>query len=356
MLGTSCTPQPDPVIRTTVPQSQVAGNAAISSGSEDVATMIRQVIMSNLEQRELSFEVNAAWQLMHGALAYGEELTASKNGLPLPVLQRLLGGHEMQGWELLEGDQLPITGRQGMKARLEPGSYIGQGHVDQWLGYLAQAGIPKSRTVIVGDKIFTMEDWARQAQWDVCNNPTREYSWTLAALSIYFPDEETWTASDGHSWSMETLVEFEAQQDLTTSPCGGSHRLMGLARALDMHRRLGKPMYGGWELADRKLREAIEYIRTTQNADGSFSCNFFLRPGQTKELGAAINSTGHLFEVIAFALPRDQLSEPWVERAAVRLCRLLQASSKADLDCGGLYHSLKGLKLYLERRYDSSYP
>jgi hypothetical protein len=38
------------------------------------------------------------------------------------------------------------------------------------------------------------------------------------------------------------------------------------------------------------------------------------------------------------------------------LCHLLELTSQADLDCGGLYHSLNGLKLYYSRRYEAWSP
>jgi hypothetical protein len=318
--------------------------------------LIRQTLQDNFVGRELSMNTNAAWQILHGVLAYDRDLMASENGARVNVLDRLFHGGKVTGWELLDGEPLPKTGRMGMKARLEPGSYIGQGHVDQWLAILAQIDVPLDQEVLVGDRKYTIEDWARQAQWDVPNNPVLEYSWTLMALMHYFPDEQTWQAKDGKTWDFEPLVEFEAKQDLTTSPCGGSHRLMGLAHALEFRRRHGGAITGGWKLAEEKLQQSIRIMREYQNSDGSFSCNFTERPGQTKDVGASISATGHMLEVLAFALPEQELSQPWVERSVVRLCNLLQATRNVDLDCGGLYHSLNGLRIYHERRFGSWNP
>jgi hypothetical protein len=257
----------------------------------------------------------------------------------------------VQGWELAPGDTLPTTGRQGLKAKLEPGSYIGQGHVDQWLAILAQIGVPLTREVEARGKTFTVLDWARQAQWDVSDNPVLEYSWTIIALTRYFPEEQSWVAKDGKTWTLEPLAGFEAKQDLGQSPCGGMHRLMGLAHAVQFRQKHGGSLEGGWKLADDKIRDSIERIQRFQNPDGTFSTNHTQRPGTSSDLSAVISSTGHTIEFLSFALPAEKLAEPWLVRAVERLCKLLELTRSADLDCGGLYHALNGLKLYYSRRF-----
>jgi hypothetical protein len=43
-----------------------------------------------------------------------------------------------------------------------------------------------------------------------------------------------------------------------------------------------------------------------------------------------------------------------MERAVERLCTMLSAASDVELECGGLYHGLGGLKLYRERRWPAN--
>jgi hypothetical protein len=313
---------------------------------------LESVLKANLADRLLSSETNAAWQIMHGVIAYGDALPLDVGGTRRSATDFLLNGGVVEGWELAPGDMLPMTGRQGLKARLEPGSYIGQGHVDQWLAILSQIDCPLTREVEARDQKFTVLDWARQAQFDVSSNPVKEYSWTIIALTRYFPDEQSWTAKDGKVWTLEPLAEFESQQDLAQSPCGGMHRLMGLAHAVDFRRKHRGQMTGGWKLAQDKVEDSIRRIKQFQNADGTFSTNHTTRPGTSTDLSATISSTGHTIEFLAFALTADQLSEPWLVRAVDRLCHLLELTRNADMDCGGLYHSLNGLKLYYNRRYE----
>jgi hypothetical protein len=234
---------------------------------------------------------------------------------------------------------------------VESGSFIGQGHSDQWLGYFSQIPLPLDRAVTVEGQKLTLLDWARQAQYDVPNNPYLEYSWTLIALTNFFPNEKSWVASDGKSWTLEPLVRFEAQQDLSDSACGGMHRLMGLAHAVRYRNRLQEPMDQGWGLAKSVVENAIDSARKFQSSDGSFSTNYTSRPGTSADLSSTISATGHTLEFLSYALSSSELEKPWMERAVLRLCAMLKASEKLDMECGGTYHALAGLNLYHKRRF-----
>jgi hypothetical protein len=48
----------------------------------------------------------------------------------------------------------------------------------------------------------------------------------LIARTNLFPNDVTWTAGDGNPWTLESVAELEAMQDIAESPCGGMHRLM----------------------------------------------------------------------------------------------------------------------------------
>jgi hypothetical protein len=130
------------------------------------------------------------------------------------------------------------------------------------------------------------------------------------------------------------------------------HRLMGLAHAVQFRKRHQGEVTGGWKLALEKVEDSIRRIKQFQNADGTFSTNHTSRPGTSSDLSATISSTGHTIEFLSYALKQEELSEPWLVRAVDRLCHLLELTRNADLDCGGLYHSLNGLKLYYSRRYE----
>lgn len=317
----------------------------------DLKVTIEQTLESNLNQRILSSDRNGAWQVIHGAVAYGDDLPLEVDGSLVPAIAYLLDGGTLQGWELSVGQTLPSTGRPGVVARVESGSFLGQGHSDQWLGYFSQIPLPLDQAVTVEGQKLTLLDWARQAQYDVPSNPYLEYSWTLIALTNFFPNEKSWVASDGKSWTLEPLVRFEAQQDLSESACGGMHRLMGLAHAVRYRNRLQEPMDQGWGLAKNIVENAIESARKFQSSDGSFSTNYTSRPGTSADLSNTISATGHTLEFLSYALSSSELEKPWMERAVLRLCAMLKASEKLDMECGGTYHALAGLNLYHKRRF-----
>lgn len=337
----------DRVVNATDGQTSTA-----STESAPLKQTIETTLRNNLEKRELSAERNGAWQVIHGAVAYGDDLTMMVDGKQVKAIEFLLSGGTMNGWEIQAGPVLPATKRPGILARVEAGSYIGQGHPDQWLGYFSQIPLALDRKITINEQTLALEDWARQAQWDVPKNPFKEYSWTLIALTNFFPNETEWQASDGKTWTLEPLVRFEAQQDLSDSPCGGMHRLMGLAHAVRYRKKQNGLFDEGWGMAKKVVEASVDSARKFQNSDGSFSTNYSARPGNTSDLSSSISATGHTFEFLAYALEDRELAQPWMEKAAERLCAMLKAGEGIDLECGGAYHAIAGLKLYHHRRYE----
>jgi hypothetical protein len=196
-----------------------------------------------------------------------------------------------------------------------------------------------------------MADFVAQVQWEVPRNVQREYSWTLIGLTSYLPTDASWTAMDGNTWSIERLVEEEATQELASSACGGTHRVIGLAMALNRHLDQGRPLEGVWKRADAVIQQAVAQARQFQNPDGSFSTNYFERPGNSPDLAQNLGTTGHILEFLTLALEEQQLQEPWVQRAVLNLCDLFRKTRDLPLECGALYHAAHGLVLYRTRVY-----
>lgn len=332
--------QPDPL-----------ANQELRGESLSLEDRIRRIVERNRDLRPLHQSENAAWQVFHGAVAYGANLLLEVDGKPVPALNYLFQGGELPGWEPRLGDKIESTGRFGLKLPVEEGSYTGQGHVDQFLGYISQAKVPLDTIIHVGGETITLEDWARQAQRDIGMNPYREYSWTLIALANYFPDDMQWEGSDGKQWALESFVQFEAEQDLARSACGGMHRLMGLAHCVRLRENQGRRFEGGWLKAKKVVDETIATARAYQNSDGTFSTRYTVRPANSSDLGACIGATGHTLEFLAYAVPQTELSAGWLERAVLKLCQMLEATESMDLECGAGYHALSGLRLYAERRF-----
>jgi hypothetical protein len=302
--------------------------------------------------RVMSPQVNNAWQIVHGILCFGRELQINDNGNVEPALPWLLGGAKLKGWEL-------VPGEKGLKDVEEPGSKSGEGHDDQWLGYLSQCGMTLDDEIKVKDETFKISDLVTQAQWDV--HEGMEATWTLMAFSKYLPLDAKWTARDGQQWTIERLVGMEAAQDLNGSACGGSHRLYGITCALNRYigeggeaakKQLDEGQApAGWQAGYRAVLDSIAKANEFQQPDGGFSANFFARSGSSPDIALRINTTGHTFEFLVLALPDEELQAPWMRRAALFLCDLLDATVDEDLECGGLYHAVHGLILYRERLF-----
>ncbi|MBW3595966.1 MAG: ADP-ribosylation factor-directed GTPase activating protein isoform b [Planctomycetes bacterium] len=318
---------------------------------EKLQAELDAVLDFNHENRRLNTQDHAAWQILHGIVAYENEFQIRHNGENVYAVQYLLDGGRLKGWEMEAGEVLSSTGRPGLRAIVMPGSKEGQGHYDQWLGYLSQCGLPADQVIRVNGREFTITDYVAQIEWDVPRNPTREYSWTLMALTAYRPTDHTWIASDEKQWSIEDLVRIEVENGFDGAACGGSHRLTGLTMALNHRLAEGRPITGGWKVADDFIKGAIDTARKHQNPDGSFSSNYFLRPGTSADLASALSTTGHTLEFLMYSLTDEEVREPWVQRSAQRLCEMFKATQDYPLECGGLYHSAHGLVLYRERLF-----
>ena len=316
--------------------------------SEPLQQKIAKVLSQNLDNRLLDSDRNAAWQVFHGLLAYGSELPMQVGDRKELALDFLLDGGTLEGWELSPGTKLP-NGRTGVRSHVEANGFSSQGHVDQWLAILAQLNVPADRVVKIANREFTIADWANQSQFDVPQNPLQEFSWTIIASMHYFPDRLEWVGIDNTPVSLATLVQFEADQDVNDSACGGSHRLMSLAKAVEFAEQRNLTQQPAFAAARTKLQSNLETMRRYQNSDGTFSTNYFERPGTSADLSLMISATGHQLELAAFALPQEKLEQPWMQNAARRFCELSEATADQPLECGGLYHGLNGLRIYHNR-------
>ena len=325
------------------------GKFTSSPTIEKLRTRVDLVLASVREQRELNVDVHAAWQVLHGMLAYGRDFPLRVQGNEVSAVDYLLEGGRLNGWQFSPGDRLD-NGRIGLRAALDPGSSRGQGHADQWLAVLAQCGLPLEQTLRVQGAEYRIEDYLAQVQRDLPHNAEEEWSWTLIALTRYLPTDTEWEAQDGSTWNIERLVTSETQQALSASACGGTHRLIGISMALDQRRsEKAKMTSSSWGAAERLVRESARRAREFQNMDGSFSTNYFQRPGISSDSAQILATTGHTLEFLALSLSPEELREEWVLRAVQRLCEVLEETQELPLECGALYHAVHGLVIFRQK-------
>jgi hypothetical protein len=339
----------------TVPVATAPANAEPKTDAE-LAARVDKAIQLTVD-RVLLQKVNNAWQVVHGILAYGNDLQLTlEDGTKTSALRYLFGGNPLNGWDLYPAEK-------GLDAELVPGSSAEQGHPDQWIGYLSQCGVKLDDPIVVtvqGEKrTYKMRDMIERAKWKI--HEGMEATWTLMAFAAYStPDylsiDGTWQASDGKTWTMEKLVEMEANAGIQGAACGGAHRLYALAEAVKLYQKTGKPLTGGWAKADAVVKDAMQKAHEFQNPDGGFSTNMFFRGGISADVDAQINATGHVFEVLAYGLSDEELKSKWFTSAAQYLCKKIEDSQSIPVSCGGLYHGAHGLIIYRERRFGKPTP
>jgi hypothetical protein len=334
------------------------GTAVALPSDEELHKRLDAVIEFSRDGRHLNTRDHAAWQVVHGALEFGRAFQIEHEGKLVGALDYLMAGGKLRGWDLRKGDK-------GVVAIVEPGSKSGQGHPDQWLGYLSLCGLSPQDKLVVGGEEFTVNDLVTQAQWDLKEG--MEATWTLMALAKFLPLDAKWKAKDGSEWTIEQMVEMESAVDHTTRACGGTHCLFGLAVALNQYKEAGGDLtvepwkslnerIYGYDNPETHQHEdgLIDKARKFQQPDGSLSTQFFERPGSTANLEQRIHATGHTFEFLCEVLTDDQLKEPWVTRAALSLVDMLERTQEFSVECGALYHAVHGLDLYRARRFGSA--
>ena len=346
----------------TEPSATAARPVSSSSGTADPATLpadaeilkqIDDALEYTYDHRRLSVGPSAndqaAWQILHGALAFKREFLVNDGQGDVSAVDYILAGRKMKGMDLRRGDLLDdATKRYGI-ATVIAEDKMGQGHQDQWLGYLSDCRLPLDEKIVVEGQEQTIADYIDQAKLDVSKNSTQEYSWTLMALTAYYPTDYTWKAGDGSEYSIEKLVEIELGHNLESSACGGTHRMTALTMAFNRHVAAGKPVAGVWKKLEERIAECVEKSRQFQNSDGSLSSNYFNRPGKSADLAVCMGSAGHVVEFIATALNKEKLQQPWVKRAVLDMCKTFRRTKPVDVECGALFHAAHGLVLYREK-------
>ena len=130
--------------------SSVAAAAPLPSDSQLEAELDQ--VIDFTRERHLSPQVNNAWQIVHGVLCYGNELKLNNNGKLVPAVDFILGGGQFKGWNLQPAEK-------GLTSVMDPGTKVGEGHKDQWIGYMSQAGVSLDHPILAGTRTFTVRDW-----------------------------------------------------------------------------------------------------------------------------------------------------------------------------------------------------
>jgi hypothetical protein len=231
-----------------------------------------------------------------------------------------------------------------------------QGHSAQYLAILAQCRVAANSPISIQSKQFTVADLIAEEKLS-CKAGT-ELTFALIALAHYLPTDAEWHSRDGVAWTLEKLVEEEIEQPIRGAPCGGTHRLFGLAYGCQRRLRATGALDGAYLRADKYVRDYQTFALTKlQNRDGSFSTEWFKYPAdRDDDIDRKIQTTGHILEWLVGSLDQERLYEPRVVAATEFLVTALAREPSRDWKLGPLGHALHALTIYQERAWGTVLP
>jgi hypothetical protein len=319
--------------------SQPAATGVVAE-RERLLKLVDEAI-SKTERRYLHVDEYTPWQIMHGLLALRKDYRLQTKQGTVSAIDFVSSGPMFRGE--------PWFQKTAHGGRAHPFNipYHFEGHVNQFPALLCMSGLPTTHQLQTPDGPITIGDIVDNAKMTV--NTNEEITWTLWFLTQYIPQNSEWVNQQGQSWSIAKLIQIQVNDPVHDAPCGGTHGLFALAFARNACLSQQGKIRGVWMNAEMKLRQHIELARQLQNADGSFSSNWFRGRGFSADFKERIKTSGHMLEWLMMALPENRLDEVWVRRAIQCVANDLINNANAPAECGPMYHALHALVLYRER-------
>jgi hypothetical protein len=316
--------------------------AARQAGEVDrLVSQVQRVLNHYYANRLLNTKDQNCWEVMHWVIGYGVKsriLRGGPDGPPVNSIGWLCWGGRCDGQPLVLIDQGRIAAAKGVHV---------QGHHGQFLAILAQAKVMKDYPMRVGNRSFTVADLIETEKLG-CQTGM-ELTFKLIALSHYCDSNETWLNSAGDEWSVSRLVQEEIKSPINGAACGGTHRLMGLSYAVNERLKRSEPLDGQFARADIYIRDFHRYAFGLQNADGSFSTDWFKGRQAKPDLERRLQTTGHILEWLVYSVPQESLTDPRLLRAVDFLSTMLLQDSDKEWPLGTLGHGLHSLAMFNER-------
>jgi hypothetical protein len=181
--------------------------------------------------------------------------------------------------------------------------------------------------------------------------PGSELTFKLIGLAHYLPVDATWKDEQNREWSIERLVREELAQNVIGAACGGTHRMTGFSYAAGKAQAAGEPLKGELARAEKFVRDYHRYAWTLQNADGSFSTDYFRSRAASSDTARRLETSGHVLEWLAYSLPKDELKQNRCVKAVNYLADILLAEPDRDWHMGALGHGLRALAIYENRTF-----
>jgi hypothetical protein len=325
--------------------------AALPPSSSELDAVRHQIarVLATYRRRPLNTLDHTPWEVMHWSLTWGAGATIRRGNA---------GGDLVKSFEWLNrggrcnGQVMVATNRGKLVALQGKGM---QGHSSQYLAIMAQARLPKSTPITLDGKRFMLSHLLESEKL-ACREKT-ELTFALIAMSHYLPTDATWKSADGTKWSLTKLVEEELAQPIHGVPCGGTHRLFGLAYACQQRREATGGLDGVYLQANRLYRlHQQKMFSELQNRDGSFSTAWFEKPEDGSDVERKLRTTGHMLEFLVSTCDQQVLYHPKTVKAVAFLAGILEKEPEKEWKIGPMSHGLHALAIYQERVWSSLTP
>jgi hypothetical protein len=293
------------------------------------------------QPRCLNTQEHNPWEVMHAVIGFGVDanlLRGGPRGEKVNAISWLCYNGACKGQQMLWVHNGQLVARKGVGL---------QGHYGQFLAILAQSHVPLDYPVVVSGKTFSLADLVEHERQDC--QAGEELTFKLIALMHYTDDDETWKSRDGQTWSIERLVREELAQPIRGAACGGTHRLMGISYAVNKRAKRGKPIDGEFARGKKFIDDYHRYTFSLQNADGSFSTQWFNRREAKPDVDRRLKTTGHILEWLVFSLSDEELRQPRTVKAVNYLSGILLEGKRKTWEIGPLGHATHALLLYDQR-------
>ena len=340
--------------RTTPPAWTVQGTGPRAPSNARMDRLKRRIeqVLAVYKRRPLNTQEHTPWEVMHSFLAFGiatDVRVGGPGGGLVNAIGWLNSGGRCRGQTMLAAQDGRVAALKGVGV---------QGHSAQYLAILAQCRVAANSPLTPQRKSFTVADLIEEEKLD-CKSKT-ELTFALIALAHYLHTDATWTSRDGQPWSLERLVAEELEQPIRGAPCGGTHRLFGLAYGCQRRLRATGSLEGIYARADAFVREyQLMTLTKLQNPDGSFSTEWYKFPtaqNRDDDIDRKIQTTGHMLEWLVASLDQESLYHSRVTRAVEYLSWALASDPSREWSVGPMCHALHALSVYQERVWGTILP
>lgn len=350
VLGVGCPPTDLPPLPQSAKEPEAKAKpipAALhfDRGSKDPLQARLEAAITQSVERDLTTS-HGFWTVFHGILGLGPSITLldTKTRRRVNALDYIADGGKLNGLEF-------IPTPDGLDVLVAPGTFVSQGHIDQFVAEMVEWGVSPDRKFVVNGKDYKFMDFLRHSRGRATLSKPMELEWSLVIIGTTFGTDSKWTNALGEEVHFEDLVRAECDKPLSAGACGATHRLFGLTWVYHLHLQKGGKTEGVWKDVAAKLDSARQQARQFQNRDGSFSTNFFNGPGNVPDMERRLNTSGHIFEWLMLTLTDDELKQPWVQDAANSLTMMFLEIERRSMEGGTLYHAIHGLLMYYARVY-----